>query len=107
MGAGIARTWNDLAAAIFAALERPVNITYIPMPDVLRGKYQYRTEATVDRLRASGYTAPFTTLEDGVRDYVRRYLVPGVTLGAEAADRRGSGALDSRHEVERAALISS
>jgi ADP-L-glycero-D-manno-heptose 6-epimerase len=83
VGAGVARTWNDLVAAIFTALDRPQHITYVPMPDVLRGKYQYRTEATVDKLRASGYDAPFTTLEEGVWDYVRRYLVPGVTLGAE------------------------
>jgi ADP-L-glycero-D-manno-heptose 6-epimerase len=83
VGGGVARTWNDLAGAIFTALERPKNITYIPMPDALRGKYQYRTEATVDKLRASGYDAPFTSLEEGVWEYVRRYLVPGVMLGAE------------------------
>ena len=83
VGSGVARSWNDLALAIFAALERAPQITYIPMPDALRGKYQYRTEATIDRLRASGYSAPFATLEEGVCDYVRRYLVPGVTLGAE------------------------
>jgi ADP-L-glycero-D-manno-heptose 6-epimerase len=83
VGAGVARTWNDLVAAIFTALDRPPHITYVPMPDALRGKYQYRTEATVDKLRASGYDAPFTSLEEGVWDYVRRYLVPGVMLGAE------------------------
>jgi ADP-L-glycero-D-manno-heptose 6-epimerase len=83
VGAGIARSWNDLAYAIFAALGRAPQITYIPMPESLRGRYQYRTEASVDRLRASGYTAPFTTLEDGVRDYVSGYLMPGVPLGAE------------------------
>jgi ADP-L-glycero-D-manno-heptose 6-epimerase len=83
VGAGVARTWNDLAHAIFAALGRPPHIVYVPMPDALRGRYQYRTEASVDRLRASGYTAPFTTLEDAVRDYVCGYLIPGVPLGAE------------------------
>lgn len=83
VGSGVARTWNDLASAIFTALERPQNITYIPMPDALRGKYQYRTEATVDKLRASGYTAPFTTLEEGVWEYICRYLVPGLALGME------------------------
>jgi ADP-L-glycero-D-manno-heptose 6-epimerase len=83
VGAGIARSWNDLAYAIFAALGRAPQITYIPMPESLRGRYQYRTEASVDRLRASGYSAPFTTLEDGVRDYVSGYLMPGVPLGAE------------------------
>jgi ADP-L-glycero-D-manno-heptose 6-epimerase len=83
VGAGVARTWNDLVAAIFTALDRPPHITYVPMPDALRGKYQYRTEATVDKLRASGYDAPFISLEEGVWDYVRRYLVPGVMLGQE------------------------
>jgi ADP-L-glycero-D-manno-heptose 6-epimerase len=91
VGGGVARTWNDLAGAIFTALERPRHITYVPMPDALRGKYQYRTEATVDKLRASGYDAPFITLEEGVWDYVRRYLVPGVILGGEL-DRSASGA---------------
>jgi len=83
VGGGVARTWNDLAGAIFTALDRPKNITYVPMPDTLRGKYQYRTEATVDKLRASGYAAAFTTLEEGVWEYVRRYLVPNVVLGSE------------------------
>jgi ADP-L-glycero-D-manno-heptose 6-epimerase len=48
----------------------------------LREKYQYRTEATIDRLRASGYAAPITSLEDAVGDYVRNYLVPGLPLGS-------------------------
>ena len=84
VGAGIDRTWNDLAHAVFAALELPPRIEYVDMPDVLRGKYQYRTVATIDRLRAAGWTQPFTTLEDAVRDYVRNYLVTGSVLGGEA-----------------------
>jgi ADP-L-glycero-D-manno-heptose 6-epimerase len=80
IGAGAARSWNDLARAVFAALERPARIEYIPMPEILREKYQYRTEATIERLRASGYTAAITSLEDAVRDYVRNYLVPGLPL---------------------------
>jgi ADP-L-glycero-D-manno-heptose 6-epimerase len=95
VGGGVARTWNDLAAAIFAALERPKSIQYIPMPEALRGKYQYRTEATVDKLRASGYTAPFVSLEEGVRDYICRYLVPGVMLGAEMPSATGAGSARS------------
>ena len=91
VGAGVARSWNDLASAIFTALERPKNIIYIPMPDALRGKYQYRTEATIDKLRASGYTAPFTSLEEGVWEYICRYLVPGVTLGTELPSPTGAG----------------
>jgi ADP-L-glycero-D-manno-heptose 6-epimerase len=95
VGAGVARTWNDLVAAIFTALERPKNITYIPMPDALRGKYQYRTEATVDKLRAGGYTAPFTSLEEGVWEYICRYLVPGLTLGTELPSPTGAGSARS------------
>jgi ADP-L-glycero-D-manno-heptose 6-epimerase len=87
-GAGVERTWNDLARAVFAALELPERIEYVEMPEVLRGKYQYRTVATVDRLRAAGYAQPFTTLEDAVRDYVRTYLVTGTVLG----DESGAGA---------------
>ena len=88
VGSGIARTWKDLALAIFAALGRAPAIDYVAMPNTLRGKYQYRTEATIDRLRASGYTAPFSSLEDAVGDYVRGYLVPGVMLGAESPELR-------------------
>jgi ADP-L-glycero-D-manno-heptose 6-epimerase len=95
VGSGVARTWNDLASAIFTALERPKNITYIPMPDALRGKYQYRTEATIDKLRASGYDAPFTTLEEGVWEYICRYLVPGTTLGTELPSPTGAGSARS------------
>jgi ADP-L-glycero-D-manno-heptose 6-epimerase len=86
VGSGVERTWNDLARAVFAALDRTPSIDYVDMPEVLRGKYQYRTVATVDRLRAAGWTDAFTSLEDGVDDYVRRYLVTGAVLGAEAAD---------------------
>jgi ADP-L-glycero-D-manno-heptose 6-epimerase len=84
VGAGVARTWNDLARAIFAALDRPARIEYIPMPDMLREKYQYRTQATIDRLRAAGYGAPIAPLEESVRDYVRNYLTTGMLLGTES-----------------------
>jgi ADP-L-glycero-D-manno-heptose 6-epimerase len=69
VGTGRARTWNDLAAALFVAAGKPLNIDYIPMPEVLRDKYQYFTEADMQRLRKAGYTKQFTSLEDGVRDY--------------------------------------
>ncbi|MDR1010220.1 MAG: ADP-glyceromanno-heptose 6-epimerase [Opitutaceae bacterium] len=74
-GTGIARTWLDLARALFAAMGRTPNIRFIPMPDVLRGKYQYFTQANMTKMRAAGYTKPFTTLEDGIRDYVQNYLL--------------------------------
>jgi len=74
VGSGRARTWNDLARAVFAAMDREPAIDYVDMPGPLRGKYQYFTEAKLDRLRAAGYDRPFTGLEDGVADYVRGYL---------------------------------
>jgi ADP-L-glycero-D-manno-heptose 6-epimerase len=83
VGSGVERNWNDLARAVFRALDLPERIEYIDMPDVLRGKYQYRTVATIDRLHDAGWTAPMTSLEDGIRDYVRNYLVTGTVLGSE------------------------
>ena len=74
LGTGRARSFDDLAAALFAALDRPVAIDYIDMPDAVRDHYQYHTQAEMGRLRAAGYGAPFTSLEDGVGDYARRYL---------------------------------
>jgi ADP-L-glycero-D-manno-heptose 6-epimerase len=69
VGTGHARTWNHVARALFAAAGKPVNIEYIPMPEILRGKYQYFTEADMSLLRKAGYTRSFTSLEDAVRDY--------------------------------------
>lgn len=74
VGTGACRTWLDLARAVFAAMGKPPNVEFIDMPETLRGKYQYHTEATIGKLRTSGYDTPFTTLEDGVHDYVKRYL---------------------------------
>ena len=62
-------------SAMFTALNRNTNIEYIDMPEAIRGKYQYFTEARMDRLRAAGYDKPFTSLEDGIMDYVQNYLV--------------------------------
>lgn len=84
VGSGVERSWNDLAAAVFNALGIPANVDYVEMPEVLRGKYQYRTVATIDRLRAAGWVQPFTTLEAGVTDYVRNYLATGTVLGSES-----------------------
>ncbi len=82
IGSGVARTWNDLARAVFAALGREPRIEYIDMPESIRDKYQYFTQADVHKLLASGYDSPITSLEDAVRDYVVNYLVPGRTIGA-------------------------
>lgn len=70
LGTGQARTFQDMAKAIFAALGRETRVHYIDMPDGIAKHYQYFTEAKMDRLRAAGYAAPFTTLEEGVKAYV-------------------------------------
>lgn len=75
VGQGKARTWNDLARATFAALALPTRIEYIDMPEALRSQYQNFTEAPLAKLLATGYARPFTSLEDGVRDYVANYLL--------------------------------
>jgi ADP-L-glycero-D-manno-heptose 6-epimerase len=58
----------------------PERIEFIDMPELLRPKYQYSTQARIDRLRACGYTAPVSALADAVRDYVSHYLEPGRVL---------------------------
>lgn len=70
VGTGKARSFYDLASSVFSALDRPNNIEFIDMPHNLREKYQYFTEATMDKLKNAGYTESFTSLEDGVKQYV-------------------------------------
>src|SRR6185437_4139824 len=70
IGSGVARSWNDLAHAVFAALGRAPEIEYIELPEAIRAAYQYSTCADITRLRAVGCTIPFRSLEEGVRDYV-------------------------------------
>ncbi len=74
IGYGKARSFNDLAKATFSAMGREPVIEYIPMPESLRDKYQYYTCADMRKLRAAGYDKPFTSLEDGIHDYVSNYL---------------------------------
>ncbi len=81
IGSGRMQTWNELAAAIFKALEVPPNIEYIEMPEHLRDRYQYHTQADLTRLRRAGYVAQTTSLDSAVADYVRNYLMPGRHLG--------------------------
>lgn len=76
LGSGKARTFNDLTKAIFTALNKPAKIEYIDTPIDIRDKYQYFTEAKMDKLKAIGYPNAFTSIEDGVNDYVTNYLVP-------------------------------
>ena len=76
VGSGAPHTWLDLVRPIFRAMDVPERIEFIEMPLALRDKYQYCTVATIDRLRASGYDAPITPLDEAVTDYVRNYLIP-------------------------------
>lgn len=74
LGSGTARTFLDLATNTFKALGEPVNISFVPTPEDIREKYQYFTEATMNKLRSIGYSKEFHTLEQGVEDYVKNYL---------------------------------
>jgi ADP-L-glycero-D-manno-heptose 6-epimerase len=74
LGTGQARSFRDLAQAVFDALGREPRIVYIDTPEAIREKYQYFTQARMQRLRDSGYAAPFTSLEAGVGDYIAGYL---------------------------------
>jgi len=80
VGSGKAQTWLELVRPIFRALDAPERIEFIEMPQELRGKYQYSTCATIDRLRATGYDRPVSALADAVTDYVVNYLVPARSL---------------------------
>ena len=74
LGTGTARSFADLAHALAVAAGVPPRIDFIPMPEAIRPNYQYFTEARMERLRAAGYARGFTTLEEGVRQYVEKYL---------------------------------
>lgn len=75
LGTGTARTFYDLAAAVFTALDKPIDIEYIDTPADIRDSYQYFTQAEMGKLRRSGYVQPFTSLEDGVLEYVTEHLL--------------------------------
>jgi ADP-L-glycero-D-manno-heptose 6-epimerase len=81
VGSGEPNTWLDLAKAIFSALGKPANIRFVDMPEELRKKYQYFTQADITKVRQSGYSKPVTPLGDAVADYVRNYLVREKRLG--------------------------
>ncbi|HET6225164.1 MAG TPA: ADP-glyceromanno-heptose 6-epimerase [Bacteroidia bacterium] len=75
LGSGKARTFLDLVKNTFQAAGKPVNIDFIDTPIDIRDKYQYYTEASMEKLKSIGYDRPFQTLEEGVNDYVKNYLV--------------------------------
>jgi ADP-L-glycero-D-manno-heptose 6-epimerase len=81
VGGGTTVSWNRLAKAVFNAMEKPVSIEYIDMPESIRSTYQYLTCADTSKIRAAGYSDPVTSVEEAVSDYIRNYLVPGKRLG--------------------------
>ncbi len=78
LGTGKARSFVDLATSTFHAMDKPVNIEFIDTPIDIRDKYQYFTEANMNKLISSGYTKPFHSLEEGINDYVKNYLSKGL-----------------------------
>lgn len=75
LGTGKARSFLDLTRATFKAMGREENISFIDTPEDIRDKYQYFTEAKMEKIRKIGFDKPFTSLEDGVKDYVQNYLM--------------------------------
>ena len=80
LGTGKARSFYDLAANTFKAMGKDVNIEFIDIPEDIRDKYQYFTEANMTKLREAGYDKEFTSLEDGVKDYVKNYLMKEISV---------------------------
>jgi len=77
LGTGRAQTFLDLANALFHSIDEQPNIEFIDTPADIRDKYQYFTEATMDKLKKTGYSEPFMSLEQGVKDYVQKHLDKG------------------------------
>ncbi|MCB0493750.1 MAG: ADP-glyceromanno-heptose 6-epimerase [Cyclobacteriaceae bacterium] len=76
LGSGKARTFLDLTRNVFRAMNKTETIEFIDTPEDIRDKYQYFTEANMKKLKSIGYNKPFSTLEEGVSDYVKNYLIP-------------------------------
>jgi ADP-L-glycero-D-manno-heptose 6-epimerase len=74
LGTGKARTFLDLAKSVFKSMNIKEKINFIPTPESIRDSYQYFTEANMNKLRNAGYSKPFTSLEDGIEDYIKNYL---------------------------------
>ena len=77
LGTGKARTFLDLTTSVFNAMDLKPKIKFIDTPEDIRDKYQYFTEAKMEKLRSTGYKKGFYSLENGIDDYVKNYLVPG------------------------------
>lgn len=78
LGSGQARTFHDLARSVFKSMGKNERIEFIDTPADIRDKYQYFTEAKMEKLKSIGYAKPFTSLEEGINDYVKNYLEPGI-----------------------------
>ena len=96
LGSGVASTWLDLAGALFAAMGREPDIEFVDMPESIRDKYQYHTQADVAKLRGAGYGAPVTPLGEAVRDYVTGYLGSDRRLGDEGGSTTGGAGVGGR-----------
>ncbi len=81
VGSGEMHTWNELAKAIFNALDLPPAIEFVEMPEHLRDRYQYHTQADLTRIRETGYDKKIMSLHESVADYVQNYLIPDKFLG--------------------------
>ncbi|MEK6552007.1 MAG: NAD-dependent epimerase/dehydratase family protein, partial [Bacteroidota bacterium] len=81
IGTGHAQTWVELVKALFDAVGKPVNIEFIDMPEEIREKYQYFTEANLKKLRNAGYDKTILNVREGVTDYVKNYLLKDIYLG--------------------------
>ena len=82
VGSGKARNWNDLARALFAAMNKREKIEYIDMPTEIKDQYQYHTCSETEKIQQAGFSETVMSLEEGITDYVEQYLVPGRHLGS-------------------------
>ncbi len=81
VGTGKAQTWVELVTALFNAVGKPVNIEFTEMPEDIREKYQYFTQANLNKIRNAGYNKRIMNVDEGVSDYVKNYLLKDVYLG--------------------------
>jgi ADP-L-glycero-D-manno-heptose 6-epimerase len=81
IGTGNAQTWVELVTALFNAMDKPVNIEFSEMPEDIREKYQYFTQANLNKIRKAGYGKAIMNVNEGVTDYVKNYLLKDVYLG--------------------------
>ena len=83
IGSGVADNWNNLAKAVFAAMNQPVQIEYVEMPEQIRDRYQYYTKANMEKFLSTGYAKPVASLDEAVLDYIRNYKSLDRLLGDE------------------------